>query len=243
MMKLKYRTLLKLLLLTPLLLSIGCAEDKFKASDNSFLAGDPPSKGGGEAGEDTDEGNQGSGLQALIDHYVGLGAPARATELALTYYTENADDFDNQRYVTVIDMSLHSGNKRWFLLDLATNTMDSYVVAHGKGSDANHDGYAEKFSNVNQSKMTSLGFYQASETYYGKYGLSLKLDGLSRTNSNARARYIVVHGAGYVNEGASKQGRSWGCPALDKNLSSGVINKIKNGSVFFIYDPQFESEL
>lgn len=242
MMKLKYKTLLKLLLLTPLLLSVGCAEDQFKASDNSYLGGEAPSKGG-ESGEDNNDDNQSTGLAALINHYVKLGAPQRATELALTYYTENAEDFDNQRYVSVVDMNMHSGKKRWFLLDLKDNSMQTYHVAHGKGSDPNHDGYADRFSNTPQSKQTSIGYYQVSETYYGKYGLSVKMDGLSRTNSKARQRYIVIHGANYVNKNNSVQGRSWGCPALQMDLSAGVINKIKNGSLMFIYADQFESEI
>lgn len=179
----------------------------------------------------------------LTNHFVNLGAPARATELALEYFQKNQDNFDNQRYVSVLDMSLHSSQDRFFLLDMLNKTMTSFVVAHGRGSDPDHDGYAQTFSNVPQSKMSSLGFYQVSETYTGSQGYSVKMDGLSTTNSKARSRAIVIHGADYVKKGWAKMGRSWGCPALDNNLSANVINKIKNGSLLFMYAPEFEAEI
>lgn len=176
----------------------------------------------------------------LAQKFISQGAPSRATKLALDFYNRNQDEIDNKRYVSVLDMSLHSSQDRFFLLDMKNQSLTSYVVAHGKGSDPDHDGYAQKFSNVPQSKMSSVGFYQVSETYYGSHGYSVKMDGLSSTNSKARQRAIVIHGASYVKKGLSKMGRSWGCPALDNNLSAAVIDKIKNGSLLFMYDPSFE---
>ena len=65
-------------------------------------------------------------------------------------------------------------------------------------------------------------------------GLSLRLEGLSPTNSNAAERAIVMHPADYVSDSAPKAGRSWGCPALDPNVSSSMISRVKNGSVLLI---------
>jgi hypothetical protein len=45
----------------------------------------------------------------------------------------------------------------------------------------------------------------------------------------------VIHGADYVQSGASKQGRSWGCPALPHAVTEAIIDKIKNGSLVFAY--------
>lgn len=171
------------------------------------------------------------------------GAPLRATELALNYYDEYLESFKNQRFISVIDFNLHASEKRYFLLDLKNKTVEKFLVAHGKGSDDNNNGYAEKFSNIPRSKASSIGFYQVSETYFGKYGLSVKMDGLSETNSQARPRAIVIHGANYVNEQTKTTGRSWGCPALDINLSSKVIHKVKNGSLLLIYASPLEDYL
>jgi hypothetical protein len=81
--------------------------------------------------------------------------------------------------------------------------------------------------------MSSLGYYITGSTYVGSHGTSLKLDGMSSTNSNARGRAIVVHGASYVSESSVIQGRSWGCPAVANSLKTKVINMLKNGSLIY----------
>ena len=70
-------------------------------------------------------------------------------------------------------------------------------VAHGVNSGKKT---ATKFSNVVNSRKTSLGTFLADTTYYSSNGYSLRLDGLtSGVNDKARERYIVVHGADYAN--------------------------------------------
>ena len=137
--------------------------------------------------------------------------------------------------VVLIDYSINSAKPRLFVVDLKTNKIDSYHVAHGSGSDENNDGYADKFSNVANSKMTSLGFYKTAETYTGKHGLSLRLDGLESSNSNARARFVVMHSASYVYESNKQPGRSWGCPALALDVAPKLINLLKNGVLIYAY--------
>ena len=57
------------------------------------------------------------------------------------------------------------------------------------------------------------------------------MDGKSPTNSNARARAIVIHGADYVNQGSV--GRSWGCPALEMRYFEDVIERVKGGALVY----------
>ena len=90
--------------------------------------------------------------------------------------------------------------------------------------------------------QSSLGFYTTGETYNGKHGLSLKLDGQERgINSNARARAVVMHGANYANPSILKSqgylGRSQGCPAVPYAVHKEFINTIKDKSCLFIYHP------
>jgi hypothetical protein len=60
-------------------------------------------------------------------------------------------------------------------------------------------------------------------------------------NSNARERAIVIHGAEYVSssfiQNNKRLGRSLGCPSLPMNLSSEIIQTIKDKSCLFIYYP------
>lgn len=163
--------------------------------------------------------------------------PTAALESALLFFEANRVRIPNKNYITVIDFSKHSGKKRFFLVNLVNGAVEALHAAHGKGSDSNHDGYAEKFSNVDGSLASSLGFYLTAEKYNGSNGLSMRLDGLSKTNSNARSRAIVVHGASYVNPNSSKMGRSWGCPALPTNVNQRVIEQIRNGSLMFGWIP------
>lgn len=159
--------------------------------------------------------------------------PTTALEDAVIYFHQNKASFKNQNVISIIDYRKRSSEKRWFFIDLKTGAVNALHVSHGKGSDSNHDGYAEKFSNVSGSNATSIGFYKTAETYNGSNGYSLRLDGLSSTNSRARSRAIVVHGANYVQDQNVVQGRSWGCPAVSQANHRSVIDRIKGGSLIF----------
>lgn len=161
--------------------------------------------------------------------------PTAALETAVLYFHENKAKLKNTSVISVLDFSQKSSQKRWYFIDMKTGSVWNVHVAHGKGSDSNHDGFAEKFSNVEGSNASSLGFYKTAETYSGSNGYSLRLDGLSSTNSNARSRAIVVHGASYVQDSTVIQGRSWGCPAVSMAHRDKVINLIKGGSLIYAF--------
>lgn len=155
-------------------------------------------------------------------------------ETAVDYYFANEQRFPNKRVLSVIDFTQHSMRRRWHLVNLQSGKIESIHVTHGEGSDPGHTGVARQFSNTPNSHMTSLGFYKTDKTYSGTNGYSLKLDGLSPTNSNARARYIVVHGANYAHDDDTrKQGRSQGCPAISHANRDRIINLIKEGSLIY----------
>lgn len=165
--------------------------------------------------------------------------PELAKQKALAYFELYKDKIPNKEYITVFDASAISGKPRLHLIHLPSGQIESYLVAHGKGSDSNHDGYAEKFSNEANSHATSLGFYLTDTSYTGSNGYSLKLKGLEATNSNAYSRAIVIHGANYVNAKVAatlnKVGRSQGCPAVENRYAKSIINKLKNGSILYIW--------
>ena len=142
--------------------------------------------------------------------------------------------------LTLVDYSLSSNENRLWVIDLKNNIiLFQSLVSHGRNSG---NEFAAKFSDKPESYQSSLGFYATGETYYGKHGYSLRLDGLEKgVNSNARARAIVVHGADYVSEKFAKQngrlGRSLGCLALKEGLTKEVIDTIKDKSCLYVYYP------
>lgn len=144
------------------------------------------------------------------------------------------------RYWAIVDFRRRSGLERMFLFDVVAGSVERYLCAHGKGSDSpENNGTARKFSNVQNSNCSSLGIYHCAEPYNGKNGYSLRLDGLESTNSNARERAIVVHGASYVSPEVvaetGRVGRSEGCPAVENRYAAEVIDALKGGSLMILW--------
>lgn len=147
---------------------------------------------------------------------------------------------NNPETLTVIDYSKPSTEKRLFVFDLKTKeVMYSEYVAHGQGSGEN---MTTRFSNEPNSHATSLGLFVTADTYIGKNGYSLRMNGLDQGfNDNAFDRAIVIHGAPYVNPDQAKSlgrlGRSWGCPALRPAIARELIDTVKGGNLVFSYGP------
>jgi len=147
---------------------------------------------------------------------------------------------DAPETLTVIDYSKPSSERRLWVFDLkARELVYEELVAHGQGSGAN---MATQFSNEDESHQTSLGLFVTGDTYVGKNGYSLRLDGLDRgVNDRARDRAIVMHGAPYVSEQFVKAngrlGRSWGCPAISAAVAKQMIDRVKGGGLVFAYYP------
>ena len=151
---------------------------------------------------------------------------------------EKIDELHNRKVITIIDFSKPSTRERLFVIDLENKQiLFKSLVAHGQNSGAN---MARRFSNAPRSRKSCLGFFITAETYSGKYGYSLKLDGMEPgINDNARPRGIVIHGADFVSYTVAREtgllGRSFGCPALPVNSARKIIDKISKGSCLFIY--------
>jgi hypothetical protein len=158
------------------------------------------------------------------------------------YYTLKSEGkLVNDKYLTIVDFTQHSSNKRLYVIDVESMTVvHKTYCAHGKNTGGST---AEYFSNKSGSHQSSLGFFLTSETYSGKFDYALRLDGLESTNYNARDRGIVLHGAEYATESFLSRndnvlGRSYGCPAVPIYEARKVINLIKEGSCFYIHSDQ-----
>jgi hypothetical protein len=185
------------------------------------------------AGESADEDIRSLWMDCKLDKILSFDV----FNTALKGYSKT-EKTRKKNIITIIDFSKPSTDKRCYIIDMdKKKLLYRCLVAHGRNSG---DNYASNFSNEPESLKSSLGFYLTAETYSGKHGYSLRLDGLEKgINDNARSREIVIHGADYVSQNFidmhGRLGRSWGCPALPLEIAGEVIDKISNGTCLFIY--------
>jgi len=139
--------------------------------------------------------------------------------------------------IGIVDFTLASRDPRFHLVNLASGQVESFRVAHGRGSDPDHSGFVEMFSNRPGSQATSNGAYTTGDYYHGKYGLSMKVHGLDWSNNNAESRAIVIHNAWYAEPDMigmhGKLGRSEGCFAFSRVDQWKVMTKLAGGRMIY----------
>ncbi|MBU1329830.1 MAG: murein L,D-transpeptidase catalytic domain family protein [Gammaproteobacteria bacterium] len=142
--------------------------------------------------------------------------------------------------LAVIDFSKPSSERRLWIFDLTSQRLLLHdLVAHGQQSGEN---FATQFSNREGSHQSSLGLFRTQESYTGKHGYSLRMDGLEPgINDRARERAIVIHPADYVDPAwitaQGRIGRSQGCPAVRPEVARMVVDSLKGGQFMFSYYP------
>ena len=139
--------------------------------------------------------------------------------------------------VGVADFARPSTLPRLHFANLENGTIRSFYVSHGRGSDPEHTGFLQNFSNVPGSEATSRGAYITAEWYKGKYGTSIRLLGLDDTNSAALQRAIVMHPARYATTDHiaryGKLGRSEGCFAMSPDQFNEALWHLSGGRLLF----------
>ncbi|MBO2033295.1 murein L,D-transpeptidase catalytic domain family protein [Siccationidurans ginsengisoli] len=146
--------------------------------------------------------------------------------------------------LAVADMDLPNTTERLWVIDLQNaSVLHRSLVAHGQGSGHLR---ARRFSNVESSACTSLGFYRTSGTYDGVHGYSRRLQGYDKgENTNVFDRYIVLHAADYASPDYVRQhghlGYSQGCPALPPAQYKAIISTLRTGSMLLVSGPGLAS--
>lgn len=178
-------------------------------------------------------------IKRLLQNTVAMN-PDLIQKVITTLKCAQKSELEHKPTLTVIDFSLPANQKRLWVFDLKEKQLLFHThVSHGIKSGAL---LSEYFSNVHNSKTSSIGVFKTGNAYYGRYGLALKLDGLERTfNDHAFGRAIVMHGGWYVNEEFinkyGRPGRSWGCPAIPMDKKKPIIDTIKDQGLFVAYYP------
>lgn len=139
--------------------------------------------------------------------------------------------------VGIADFGLHSAQPRFHFVNMERQEVKSFLVAHGTGSDPEHDGWLNSYSNVEGSNATSRGAYISWEWYVGRYGTSVRLGGLDPTNNMAFPRAIVMHSADYAESEHiarwGRLGRSNGCFALGKSDFREALMNLSGGRLLY----------
>ncbi|CDO36093.1 Twin-arginine translocation pathway signal [Novosphingobium sp. KN65.2] len=139
--------------------------------------------------------------------------------------------------VGVADFAQPSWKPRLHFANIETGTVRSFLLAHGRGSDPEHSGWLQRFSNTPGSEATSRGAFLTCEWYKGKYGTSIRLVGLDEDNSMALQRAIVMHPAWYVDqtmiEKWGKLGRSEGCFAMSNSNFNEALWHLSGGRLLY----------
>ena len=145
--------------------------------------------------------------------------------------------------VAIADFTKASSDPRFYLLDTNSGRVTRHLVAHGRGSDPEHTGFLQRFSNQPGSEASSNGAYVTTEFYPGHYGTAMRVRGLDYSNSNAESRAIVVHSAWYAEPGVlasmGRLGRSEGCFALSHASLEEVLQRLGPGH--FLYADRLEA--
>ncbi|NQZ01593.1 MAG: murein L,D-transpeptidase catalytic domain family protein [Bdellovibrionales bacterium] len=192
--------------------------------------------------------------RTLTDTY---GVPAVAFENALGFYQNNRSSIRNARYMTVLDMTQSGTRKRKFLIDLETGSVTSYFAAHGEGSGEGYNNFSsgrvslfsDEFENgQSNTSSTPRGFHiTGGRSYPDRWGstAAMILHGQEEgINDASCSRGIFIHRASYISSqntrnGRGNPGRSWGCPAMHPGEQAEFINKVRDGSVYYIYGGEY----
>lgn len=160
----------------------------------------------------------------------------------------NREKIRNLNCMVVADYSKSKKNPRLLYINPQTGKSELFYTAHGKGSHKKEEietgTLAERFSNIEGSNMTSLGFYLTDHLYTSKkttFGPGphngLKLDGINCSNNNARKRYIVMHTADYVPSlevGSKDIGNSEGCVTFPEARKE-ILKKCQGGALVYAF--------
>ena len=168
---------------------------------------------------------------------IGTATYRPLLERAKAALDRHHSEFQLRDRVALADFGRASRDMRFHIVDLISGQSWSYLVAHGRGSDPEHTGYLQNFSNDMGSLATSAGTYKTGEMYIGVHGRAMRLIGLDPSNNLADPRAIVVHSAPYATEDHigrwGKLGRSEGCFVVAPHMLEAVLGLLGPGRMLY----------
>ncbi|RYY43106.1 MAG: hypothetical protein EOO06_20200 [Chitinophagaceae bacterium] len=173
-----------------------------------------------------------SALSKIESKYRGSLSRLKEQGQAIAAYAK-ANNYNTER-VFLMDMTLPSGKNRFFVYNIKKAEVEAAsLVTHGFGSNKYENDDPLEFSNVPDSKKTSLGRYKIGKSYFGQFGLAYRLYGLDSTNDKAFQRDIVLHAHKRVPEKETFPDYiivSSGCPTVSPAFLTKLDNYIKSSA-------------
>ncbi|MDG2536008.1 murein L,D-transpeptidase catalytic domain family protein [Sphingomonas sp. HITSZ_GF] len=168
---------------------------------------------------------------------VPVGVRPELFKKALAALNRHSMRIPSHDRIAIADFATSSNNPRFHVINLGTGQVERFLVAHGIGSDPEHSGMLQRFSNEVNSEATCEGAFLTADYYVGKHGDSQRLLGLDPTNNNALDRAIVVHSAWYANadmiDRHGKLGRSQGCFAVGETELAKLFERLGPGRMIY----------
>lgn len=196
--------------------------------------------------------------EVTVDDLVAQGIPEAAAQNALDAYHEllehrgtfDDDKYDgnhNLKYFTIVDFTMPIYQPRMHIIQAEKNDngsvqIESHYVDHGINSAGGPDlAWVTQVSNslpAVAGKPQAEGSFQSAAGLFvtgsaedsGKTHLHLLLRGRDSDNRSAADRGIYVHGVTHLIPENSE-----GCFIVDSDELTGILHKIKSGSVFYVY--------
>ncbi len=180
-------------------------------------------------------------VDAAAELYTEIGLAGALPEAVFSagYRSVQHHGLKSTRMLAIADMSQASTAQRLYIIDLEKKELVLRTwVAHGQGSGENT---CDSFSNREGSHATSKGLYRVGvEIVSPKHGAALLLHGLDKgLNCQAQKREVIMHGADYVSADFiaehGRLGRSWGCPAVSRQMMPRMIDLLADGGLLYVY--------
>jgi hypothetical protein len=164
----------------------------------------------------------------IISSFAPSDLPARTIELK-SYCRSRGYNTD---YGILVDYGRSSFQQRFYVVDLNTGeVVMRSLCGHGRGGESTV--LKGEFSNVPGSHCSSLGHYKIGRErkMYKLPAMAFELDGLDKTNSNARSRAILLH--------KSFGPMSLGCvtvPLVRYNTVAELLHSQSGGVIMWAYE-------
>lgn len=148
----------------------------------------------------------------------------------------------NREFFLFVDLKKNMNTHRFSFIYPSADKAVTYKVSHGYGSDPDGDGYINRVGDRVGSGMNDEGVFVTSGVIStSKFTKAIALCGLSKTNSKAKRRGILVHPAerkdkktGKVFDYLDKGLFSAGCFAVNIKTSPEILELLSRKGTFII---------